>query len=138
MSSIKNRFFLTIIVIMAFFGPFLAVMAIENAKRENKMLGDQMLAAVIRKDAEDARYQYYLGVADQRDSLKQAMADAKTQYEQLLTGQPQAIKDGQTTVSQTTMQPVVTQKVVQQPVTTTVTSSASASKPKSSSKTKTS
>jgi hypothetical protein len=135
MANIKARFFLTLLVLVAFFGPFIAVVAVENAKRESRLLSDQSIIASAKKDAEAARYQYYLGVTQQRDNLKQSMADAKAQYEQLLKDQPQKVQDNQKTVTQTTIQPIVVQKVVTQPVTTTTTT---ASKPTSSAKTKTS
>ena len=106
-------------------------------KSESNAFHEQSLIVVTKKDAEAARYQYYLGVADRRASLKQAMADAKAQYNQLLTDQPQMIQDNKKTVEKTIITPVVTQKVVQVPVTTTVTTP-STSKPSSSTKTKTS
>lgn len=132
MANIKGRLFLSFVIVIAFFSPFLAVVAFEGMKREEQSFQDQTAAATAKKDAEDARYEYYLGVAGQQDNLKKSMADAKAQYDQLLKDQPQAIQDNQKTVTQTTVEPVVTQQVVSQPVKTTK------SKPKSSSKTKTS
>jgi hypothetical protein len=95
----------------------------------------QQEIAITQRDAEIARYQYYLDLADRKNNLKQAMQEAKAQYEQLLKDQPGLIKEKQTAVTQTVIQPVVTQKVVTQtvPVSTSATS-----KPKSSAKTKTS
>lgn len=139
MTNIKTRFFLILSVLAAFFVPFMAVVAIENMKRENTLLSNQEIAASAKKDEESARYQYYLSVAQQRDALKKAMADSKSQYDKLLKDQPQLIQDSQKTVTQTTVEPVVMQKVVSIPDTAVSASSAStASKPKSSAKTKTS
>lgn len=130
MENIKKRFFLTIVIAGAFFSPYMAVVAFENAKREEQSFQNYAASVAAKKDAEDARYQYYLGVAGQRESLKKSMVDAKDQYDQLLKDQPQMIRDNQKTVTQTTTEPVVTKQVVTQPVTT--------SKPKTSTKTKTS
>lgn len=138
MANIKVRFFITVLVLIAFVGPFMAVVALENAKRENKLMSDQEVAAAVKKDAETARYQYYMDVAKQRETLKQSMADSKSQYEQLLKDQPQMIQANQKTVTQTTTEPVVTQRVVNQPVTTTTAAAPKTSAPKSSAKTKTS
>lgn len=131
MADMKKRLFLSIVVGGAFLSPFLAIVAFENAKRESQSFRDQMAAAAAKKDAEEARYEYYLGVAGQRESLRRSMAEAKSQYEQLLKDQTQMIRDNQKTVTQTTVEPVVTQKVVTRPPT-------ASSQPKSSSKTKTS
>jgi hypothetical protein len=136
MANIKTRFLIAILVLIAFFGPFMAVIAIENAKRESKFIADQAAAIEAKKAAEEARYQYYINVAQQRDVLKKSMTDAKAQYDKLLQDQPKLIQDSQKMVTQTTLQPVVTEKVVEQ--STTTTSSAAATKPKTSTKTKTS
>lgn len=136
MANLKVRFFLTLVTIAAFSVPFFAVVAVESLKRDKQLLADQELAASIKKDAEAARYEYYLGVAQQRDVLKQSMTDAKAQYEKLLKDQPQMIQDNQKTVTQTTIEPVVTQRVVNVPVTTTVSTPTATSKPKTSTKTK--
>ncbi|MDD5083539.1 MAG: hypothetical protein PHT88_01200 [Candidatus Moranbacteria bacterium] len=129
MITIGTRFFLTLSVLAAFFVPLMIVVALETSKQENKLILEQAAAASAKKDAQEARYRYYLGVAQQRAALNKSMADAKDQYEKLLKDQPQMVKDNQKTVTQTTVEPVTVQKVVTSPVST---------KPKSSSKTKTS
>lgn len=130
MANIKARLFLSVMTLIAFLGPFAAVVAVENAKRVEQVSKEQEAAALAKKDADEARYQYYLGIAQRREDLRKAMADAKKQYEQLLKDQPGMIDANKQSVTQTIIEPVVTQKIVEQPVTTT--------KPKSSSKTKTS
>ncbi len=132
MANIKVRFFLTLLVLAAFFGPFMAVIAVENARRENKVLSDKEIAAAAKKEADDARYQYYLGIAEQRDVLRKSMANSKSQYEQLLKDQPQLIKDNQKTVTQTTTEPVKVQKVVSVPVKSTTTKAKSSTTTKAS------
>ena len=77
-------------------------------------MSEQQATAQAQKEAAAIRYQYYLDVSDRRTNLKQAMETAKTQYEQLLKEQPDLIKTKQTTVQQTVIRPVVTQKVVEQ------------------------
>lgn len=136
MPNIKVRFVLTVIACVAFFGPFFAVIAVENAKRDSKLLANQELSASVKKETEEARYRYYLEVAEKRSASSQLMTDAKNLYETLLKKQPELILENQKTVTQTTLEPVVTQKTVTKPVTTT--KSTSAAKPKSSAKSKTS
>lgn len=130
MNTLKTRFFLFLFVVAAFTAPLTAVMAVEKAKRAESLATKEEEIALAQKDIAFARYQYYLDISDQKNNLKQAMEDAKAQYEQLLKEQPDLVKAKQTTVNQTTIQPVVTQKLVDQQVTS--------SKPKTSTKTKTS
>lgn len=130
MNTLKTRFFLLLFVVAAFTAPLTAVMAVEKAKRAESLATKEEEVALAQKDIAFARYQYYLDISDQKNNLKQAMEDAKAQYEQLLKEQPDLVKAKQTTVNQTTIQPVVTQKLVDQQVTS--------SKPKTSTKTKTS
>lgn len=137
MANLKTRFVIISIVAFAFFAPFAIIVTLEKMKSESNAFHEQELIVAAKKDAEAARYQYYLGVADRRASLKQAMDEAKVQYDQLMMDQPNLIKDNKKTVEKTVITPVVTQKVVQVPVTTTI-NTPSASKPKSSAKTKTS
>lgn len=129
---------------MAFFVPFTAILAVENGKRAEKIAREQREYLEAQKAIEQSRYQYYLDIAEHKNNLKRSMADAKTQYEQLLKDQPALIGQHQKQVTQTTVQPVVTEKVVK-PATTAEKSSSSSSsssaissKPKSSAKTKTS
>jgi hypothetical protein len=129
MNTLKTRFFLLLFVFAAFFGPFAAVIATEKSKRSESLAAKEEEIALARKEAAFARYQYYLDVQSKRNDLKQAMADAKIQYEQLLKEQPDLVKEKQTTTEQTVIKPVVTQKLVEQPV---------APKPKSSGKTRSS
>lgn len=124
------RLLIVFISLISFIGPFAAVVAVENAKRAEKVISDKQDYATMQKETEAARYQYYLDLAERRNTSKASMAEAKAQYEQLLKNQPDLIKQGQKTVTQTTVEPVTTQKVVNVPVTT--------SKPKSSTKTKSS
>ncbi len=133
MASIKTRFILTFITVLAFSGPFLVVAVLENTKKGIALSQDQEASIAAKNAADDARYQYYLGLAEQKDNLNKAMAEAKAQYEQSLSDQPQSIADNQKIVTQTTMEPVVTQQVVTVPVKSSV-----SSKPKSSAKTRTS
>ncbi len=130
MNTLKTRFFLFLFVVAAFTAPLTAVMAVEKSKRAESLATKEEEIALAQKDIAFARYQYYLDISDQKNNLKQAMEDAKAQYEQLLKEQPDLVKAKQTTVNQTTIQPVVTQKLVDQQVTS--------SKPKTSTKTKTS
>ena len=138
MSKFATRFILLIFVLGAFIGPFVAIVTIEKSKRAEKLITEQQNAAQTQKEAAAVRYQYYLDVNDRRNNLKQAMADAKAQYDELIKQQPSLIKEKQTTVSQTVIKPVVTQKLVEQKVTTSSSSTTSTSKPKTSTKTKTS
>ncbi len=131
MKKFLTRFFLIAFALTAFIGPFVAVMTIEKSKRAEKIVVEERAAAQAEREAAVARYQYYLEVADRKNNLKEAMAEAKVQYEELLKTQPDLVKAKQTTVTQTVIKPVTTQKVVEQTVQST-------SKPKSSSKTKTS
>lgn len=124
------RLLIIFISLVSFGGPFAAVVAIENAKRVEKVIRERQDYAEAQRETEAARYQYYLDLAERRNNLKTSMSEAKAQYEQLLKNQPDLIKQGQKTVTQTTVEPVTTQKVVNVPVTT--------SKPKSSTKTKSS
>jgi hypothetical protein len=132
MTTLRTHFFLILITLAAFVGPFIAVVAIEKMKQEAQETASQNEAISAKNDTETARYQYYLGIAQQREALRKTMVDAKSQYDALVSDQPKLIKDNQKTVTQTTIEPVVTQQVVTVPVTTTT------SKPKSSAKTKTS
>jgi hypothetical protein len=132
MKKFITRFFLLLFALTAFIGPFVAIMTIEKSKRAEKIVVEERTAAQAEREAAVARYQYYLEVADRKNNLKEAMAEAKTQYEELLKAQPELVKAKQTTVTQTVIKPVTTQKVVEQTVTS------SSSKPKSSTKTKTS
>ena len=129
MANLKVRMVLGFLTLAAFFGPFMAVVAIENAKRDSKATREQELAIAAKKEADDARYQYYLSVTQQRDNLKQSMTDAKAQYEQLLKDQPALVQNKKKTVTQTTLEPVTSKKVVSQPSTTTTTKAATVSTP---------
>lgn len=131
MNKLKTRIFLFLFVITAFIGPFVAIVAIEKVKQEQKILEKQKEVALIQSEAIASRYQYYLDVSQKKTDLKQAMEDSKAQYEQLLKDQPALLKNGRKEVTQTVVKPVVTQKVVTQKV-------AAPAKPKSSAKTKTS
>lgn len=130
MAHLKMRVFIILFSLVGFFGPFAAVVTIENAKQAKEFANTAQEYAAAQKETEAARYQYYLDLADRRNNSKAAMNEAKTQYEQLLKNQPDLITQNQKTVTQTTLQPVTTQQVVSVPVTTP--------KPKSSTKTKTS
>jgi len=131
MIHIQARLLLILITLVAFTGPFIGVMVLENIRRDNKLIANQEAVASVKKDADAARYEYYLGIAQQREVLQKSMADAKTEYDKLVSDQSQLIQDNKKTVTQTTTVPVVTQKVTSVPVTTY-------SAPKSSTKTKTS
>ena len=133
MKKFVTRFLLVLFALAAFIGPFAVVLNNEQSKRTEQFLATEQEIARTKKEATTARYQYYLDVADRRNNLKQAMEDSKSQYEKLLAEQPDRIKEKQTTVTQTVIKPVKTQKVVEQQVT-----SATSSKPKASTKTKTS
>jgi len=132
MSKFVTRFLLVTFVLIAFVGPFAAIVMLDKTRRAERILTEQREAAQARKEAATIRYQYYLDVNDRKNNLKQAMEDAKVQYDQLLKDQPALVKEKQTAVTQTVIKPVVTQKVVEQQVATTT------SKPKASTKTKTS
>ena len=129
MPGIKTKLTLALITAGAFFGPFAAIVAVENAKKARQAEDERTAYATMKRETEAARYQYYLDLAERKNDLRQSMADAKAQYEQLLKEQPDLIKQNQETVTKTTLEPVVTKKTVEVPVT---------SKPKSSSKTKSS
>ena len=133
MKKFVTRFLLVLFALAAFIGPFAVVLNNEQSKRTEQFLATEQEIARTKKEATTARYQYYLDVADRRNNLKQAMEDSKSQYEKLLAEQPDRIKEKQTTVTQTVIKPVKTQKVVEQQVTSTT-----SSKPKASTKTKTS
>lgn len=133
MKKFITRFTLFLFVLGAFFGPLAAVMAFEKSKRAEKIAARQEEITVAQRDMELARYQYYIDLNGQKNNLKQAMQDAKAQYEQLLKDQPKLVASKQTARQQTVIKPVVTQKVVEQKVAVS-----SNSKPKSSAKTRTS
>ena len=128
MPKLKTRLILALLVITAFFGPFAAITMIEQNKKTEKLLAQEREAAAAQVEPNYARYQYYLEVDDRKNNLKQAMEDAKKQYEELLKTQPEKVKEKQTTVNQTVIKPVTTQKIVTEKV----------AKPKASSKTKSS
>lgn len=136
MSKFATRFFLLIFVLVAFVGPFATIVTLDKTKREEKIIAEQKDVARAQKEAAAIRYQYYLDVNDRRNNLKQAMQDAKTQYEQLIKDQPALVKEKQTAVTQTVIKPVVTQKVVEQKVASGSSSSSTSSKPKASTKSK--
>lgn len=146
MTKIKTRIILFLFVITAFLGPFIAITTIEKAKRSDQLLAQEREAAAAQTEAAYARYQYYLEVSDRKTNLKQAMDESKAQYEQLIKDQPAMVKDKQTTVTQTVIKPVVTQKTVQQKTatasskssTSSNTSTPAPSKPKATTTTKTS
>lgn len=131
MGIFKTKVALFCFVIFAFFGPLAAVIAFEKTKRVQDALATQAEITNAQKETALARYQYYLDVSDRKNSLKQAMAESKAQYEQLLLDQPNLVKDQQTTTTQTVIKPVVTQQI------TTATVPVTAA-PKASTKTKTS
>lgn len=133
MKKFVTRFFLLTFALVAFIGPFAAIVSLDSTRRAERISKEQQEAAEAQKETAALRYQYYLDINDRRNNLKQAMEDSKAQYEQLLKDQPALVKEKQTTVTQTVIKPVATKKVVEQQVTT-----AKASKPKSSSKTKSS
>lgn len=140
MSKFATRFFLLVFVLAAFVGPFAAIVTLDKAKRAEKIIVEQKEAARAQKEAAAVRYQYYLDVNDRRNNLKQAMQDAKSQYEQLIKDQPALVKEKQTAVTQTVIKPVVTQKIVEQKVAASSASSSTtttkAAKPKASTKSK--
>lgn len=140
MKKTVTRLILLLFVSAAFFGPFIAIVAIEQNKREAQKLADVASAT----DTAAARYQYYQDINNKKADLKKAMEDAKTEYEQLLKDQPSLVSDKKSTTTKTTVKPVTTQKVVQQRVTSTAgsgssgSSSTTSTKPKASTKTKSS
>lgn len=136
MPGIKTKITLALITVGAFFGPFVAIVAVENAKRVQKFSSEQEAYAAMKRETEAARYQYYLDLAERKNNLRQTMADSKAQYEQLLKDQPGLVKANQKTVTKTTLEPTVTKKVVEVPSTSK--SSSSSSKPKASTSTKSS
>jgi hypothetical protein len=140
MPGIKTKLTLALITAGAFFGPFAAIVAVENAKRVQKFSSEQEAYAAMKRETEAARYQYYLDLAERKNNLRQSMADAKAQYEQLLKDQPSLVKANQKTVTKTTLEPTVTKKVVEVPTTSksSSSSSSSSSTPKTSTSTKSS
>ncbi|MFZ3031537.1 MAG: hypothetical protein WA082_00685 [Candidatus Moraniibacteriota bacterium] len=133
MKKFITKFTLFLFVLGAFFGPLAAVMAFEKSKRAEKIAARQEEITVAQRDMELARYQYYIDINGQKNNLRQAMQDAKAQYEQLLKDQPGLVASKQTARQQTVIKPVVTQKIAEQKVAVS-----SNSKPKSSTKTRTS
>lgn len=123
-----------VFVFAAFVGPFATLFAVEKSRRTEQLLAMQEELATTKKEIALARYQYYVGVNDQKISLKEAMKESKAQYEQLLKEQPELIKKNQTAVTQNIIRPIKTQKVVTQKV--PVASSSSSGTPKSSTKTR--
>ncbi len=136
MPGIKTKLTLALITAGAFFGPFVAIVTVENAKRAQKFTSEQEAYAAMKRETEAARYQYYLDLAERKNNLRQSMADSKAQYEQLLKDQPGLVKANQKTVTKTTLEPTVTKKVVEVPSTSKSSSSSSSSKPKTSTSTK--
>ena len=131
MPNLRTRLLIVFISLVAFAGPFAAVVAIKNIKQAEKSASEEEAYAAEKKGADAARYQYYLDLADRRNNSKTSMAQAKAEYERLLKDQPDLIKQGQHTVTQTTVEPVTTQQTITVPVTPTT-------KPKTSTKTKSS
>lgn len=135
MKKFITRLTLFLFVLLAFLGPLAAIVVLEKSRRAESIAAKEEEIALAQKDVALARYQYYLDINDQKSNLKEAMQQAKAQYEQLLKDQPGLVKDKQTTVQQTVIRPVVTQQVVTQQVSS---SSSTSSKPKTSTKTRTS
>jgi hypothetical protein len=111
MPKLRTRILLFLATVVAFLGPFFAVVTIEK----NKRTATAESAAVAAADAEKARYEYYQKVAAEKDALRAAMKESKAQYEAALQAQPDAIKNNTATVTKTTLQPVATQQVVTSP-----------------------
>jgi hypothetical protein len=132
MSTIKSKVVLFLFVTFAFFGPIAAVIALDKSRRAESIVAKQEEIAAAQRDAAQARFQYYSDITDRKNNLKEAMAEAKAQYEQLLKDQPGLVESKKTAVQQTIIKPVITQKLVTQQV------SSSSSTPKSSTKTRTS
>ncbi|MGK2848726.1 MAG: hypothetical protein ACSLEX_01510 [Minisyncoccota bacterium] len=133
MHTLKTKIFPFLIIVIAFVSPTFAVLFIEHARQITKAKSERQDIELAQVEAERARYEYLTVVENQKKSMEQVMSESRTQYEQLLKNQPELIKDNQTTTTRTVMKPIVTQKIVEQPVAPTI-----KSKPKSSSTTKSS
>lgn len=132
-----TKFFLSLFVVAAFVGPMAALFTMEKSRRVGQLVAKEEDLISAQKEVALARYQYYLGISDQKVNLKEAMQESKAQYDQLMKEQPGLIKGNQTAVTQTVIKPVKVQKVITQQVPVS-SSSSSSSTPKSSTKTKTS
>lgn len=132
MRNFLTKFFLLLFVLVAFVGPVAAVFSMEKLRRTEQVISQQEGLIGAQKEVALARYQYYMGLSDQKANLKQAMQESRDQYDQLMKDQPALVKANQTAVTQTVIKPVKVQKVVTQQVPVT------SSTPKSSTKTKTS
>jgi hypothetical protein len=133
MRPIITKSLLFLFVLAAFVGPFATMLTVEKSRRAERLISKEEDLVTAQKEVAQARYQYYIGVNDQKANLKEAMEQSKTQYDQLLKDQPGLIKANQTSVTQTVIKPVKVQKVVTQKVPV---SSKSSSSPKASTKTK--
>ncbi|MDP2837790.1 MAG: hypothetical protein Q8O53_00735 [Candidatus Moranbacteria bacterium] len=124
MSLSPTKLVLFFFVLLAFFTPLTAVIAFEKTKRLQDQLAAEEAVVAARKEAKLARYQYYLDLYDHKNELQKTMANAKTQYEQLLADQPELMKSNQMMAKRTMFKPIAPHQMT--------------TKPKSSTKTKTS
>lgn len=109
MSKIRNRFWLTLFSLFSFLGYFGAVFATEHTKQATQIAEAKAMYLRDKSTADEARYQYYQDVTQKKTDLKQAMADAQAQYDQLLKDQPGIVAKHQTTQTITTQVPVTTE-----------------------------
>ncbi|MEP7162423.1 MAG: hypothetical protein ABI747_01525 [Candidatus Moraniibacteriota bacterium] len=133
MNKIKTRFWLSLITVLAFFAPLVAVFAVEQIKNSTQLAQEQENYLASLSASDEARAQYYQNVEAKKSALQKTMADAKAQYDALMKDQPAQVAAHTQSQTQTTTQPVTLQKIVQPS-----SSSSSTSQPKSTRKTKTS
>lgn len=127
----KTRVWLSIITVLAFFIPLMTIVVVEYAKNASQIAASRKAYLSNLEVTNEERAKYYENIEAQRKTYIESMDAAKAQYETLLQDQPAQVKAHQTTKVETVNQPVVVQKKVTVPASTS-------SKPKSSRSTKTS
>lgn len=133
MNKVALRIILVSFFLLLFGSSFFAVLAVEEDKRLAKIKTEQEQFLANAREIEQARQAYLDGIAQSREASRQAMLEAKSQYEALLKNQPSLIQKNQkqtvTTVKQ--LVPVASSSNVSSTQT-------SKPKPKATTKTKTS
>jgi flagellar biosynthesis/type III secretory pathway M-ring protein FliF/YscJ len=124
----KIRFIVALVVLIVFSILLFGVLYREQGKRIAKAESDRQVFLEEQRAIEQDRKQYFENVAAKRAELRSGMAESKSQYEQLLNNQPEAIAKNKTTTTETATVPVKT----------TVTTPVTVSKPTATRKTKSS
>jgi hypothetical protein len=122
------RFIVVLVVMISFSGALFGVLYHEEGKRIARAERNRKEFLEEQQTLERERREYFEQVAAKRAQLRSSMAESKSQYEELIKNQPEAITKNQITTTETVTVPVKT--AVKTPVTV--------SKPKATRKTKSS